>query len=97
MLIAGALEEAEALHSLGLPPEAPVLKAIGVKELIAYLKGEGDLDGAVVAAKASTRRYAKRQATWFRHQFRADYEIYTKYSEALLQKLFPKIRHFLLT
>jgi tRNA dimethylallyltransferase len=44
----------------------PSCKAIGAKELILHLKGELDLTDAVEAAKVQSRRYAKRQRTWFR-------------------------------
>jgi tRNA dimethylallyltransferase len=68
MMAAGALEEAEALHARGLPPDLPVMKALGVAPLIGRLRGELDADEADALAKRDTRRYAKRQLTWFRHQ-----------------------------
>ena len=46
----------------------PVMKAIGVREFAAALAGEVTLAAATEQAKAATRRYAKRQATWLRHQ-----------------------------
>jgi tRNA dimethylallyltransferase len=63
-----ALGEAEALLRLGLPADLPVMKAIGVAELGAHLRGDITLDEAVAALKTETRRYAKRQMTWFRNQ-----------------------------
>ncbi len=66
MLRAGALEEARAL--MGLDPDLPVMKAIGVPELIAHLKGETTLDEARSQAKTATRNYIKRQLTWWRGQ-----------------------------
>lgn len=65
MLAAGALEEARAL----LPrwsPELPAAKAIGAAELVAHLQGAMTLDEAREAATVATRRFAKRQRTWFR-------------------------------
>jgi tRNA dimethylallyltransferase len=44
------------------------MKALGVPEFMSYLRGERDLKAAIAAAQTSTRRYAKRQLTWFRHQ-----------------------------
>jgi tRNA dimethylallyltransferase len=67
MVIKG-LAEVEALQRLGLAPDLPAMKAIGVPELIAHLKGDTSLDEAIAAIKTETRRYAKRQMTWFRGQ-----------------------------
>jgi len=64
----GGLAEVEALLALGLDGDLPVMKAIGVRELNAHLKGDISLDEAVAAIKTETRRYAKRQMTWFRNQ-----------------------------
>ncbi|HEY6995043.1 MAG TPA: tRNA (adenosine(37)-N6)-dimethylallyltransferase MiaA [Xanthobacteraceae bacterium] len=68
MLAAGALEEVRALGRRGLDPALPVMKAHGVPRLLRHLAGETDLATAVAEAKRDTRRYTKRQATWFRHQ-----------------------------
>jgi len=68
MLAAGALDEVRALLALDLAPSMPVMKAIGVPQLAALIRGEASLEEAVEAAKAATRQYAKRQSTWFRHQ-----------------------------
>ena len=48
------------------------MKAVGVPELLRHLRGEIALDEAIAAAQRATRRYAKRQMTWFRHQMTAD-------------------------
>jgi tRNA dimethylallyltransferase len=68
MLTAGALDEVRALASRRLDPALPAMKAHGAQWLIRHLNGEIDLAAAVEAAKRDTRRYTKRQATWFRHQ-----------------------------
>lgn len=72
MMGQGALEEVRRLDALArerdLAPDLPVLKALGVPELRRHLHGEIPLDEAVALAQQSTRRYAKRQVTWFRHQ-----------------------------
>ena len=68
MLAAGGLDEARALERLDLDPALPALKALGVPELRRHLAGELSLDEAAALARQSTRRYAKRQVTWFRHQ-----------------------------
>ena len=68
MLATGALDEVRALLELALDPDLPVMKAIGVSELSLHLAGELTLDDASVLAKTQTRRYVKRQMTWFRSQ-----------------------------
>ncbi|TMJ33856.1 MAG: tRNA (adenosine(37)-N6)-dimethylallyltransferase MiaA [Alphaproteobacteria bacterium] len=68
MLAAGAVEEVTRLRSRDLDPALPAMKAHGVPWLIRHLAGEIDLATAVAGAKRDTRRYTKRQATWFRHQ-----------------------------
>jgi tRNA dimethylallyltransferase len=68
MLAAGALEEVRALAGRHLDPTLPTMKAHGVPWLIRHLGGELGLDEAAEEGKRDTRRYTKRQATWFRHQ-----------------------------
>jgi tRNA dimethylallyltransferase len=68
MVAAGAVDEVRALLARGLPADRPVLKAVGVPPLSAYLDGEITLDAAVAAAQQDTRNYAKRQTTWFANQ-----------------------------
>lgn len=64
MMTRGALDEVERLMALGLPAGAPVLAALGVRPLMAHVRGELTKAAAVEAAKAETRRYIKRQETW---------------------------------
>ncbi|MFC3713129.1 tRNA (adenosine(37)-N6)-dimethylallyltransferase MiaA [Sphingoaurantiacus capsulatus] len=68
MLAEGALDEVAALAARHLPPALPVMKALGVPPLLRHLAGEIDLATAAANAKQDTRRYAKRQLTWFRNQ-----------------------------
>ncbi|HTT78931.1 MAG TPA: tRNA (adenosine(37)-N6)-dimethylallyltransferase MiaA [Stellaceae bacterium] len=72
MIRAGGLAEAAALLARGLDPELPAMKAVGLPELFAHLRGEIALDDAIAEGQRATRRYAKRQMTWFRHQMTAD-------------------------
>jgi tRNA dimethylallyltransferase len=67
MMEQGALGEVRALRALGLPPALPAMRAHGVPELSAFLDGTISLEEAAARAVAATRRYTKRQATWFRH------------------------------
>jgi tRNA dimethylallyltransferase len=68
MVEQGALAEVEALLARGLDPNLPVMRAIGVAELGAYLRKEQTLDQAIARGQQATRRYAKRQYTWFANQ-----------------------------
>lgn len=68
MMAAGALAEARALHARGLDRNLPAMKAVGLRPLLAHLDGEITLEEAVVQAKTDSRRYAKRQFTWFANQ-----------------------------
>ncbi|RVD11797.1 MAG: tRNA (adenosine(37)-N6)-dimethylallyltransferase MiaA [Mesorhizobium sp.] len=68
MLDKGALDEVKRLAALGLDPELPAMKAIGVRELQAAMAGEIGFPEAIERAKIATRQYSKRQTTWFRHQ-----------------------------
>jgi tRNA dimethylallyltransferase len=68
MVTAGALDEVRMLASRGLDPALPAMKAHGVPWLIRQLNGEISLEDAFVNTVMDTRRYAKRQLTWFRNQ-----------------------------
>lgn len=101
MMARGALAEARALAALGLSPDRPALKAVGVRELLAHLRGETTLEEAVKAAKTASRRYAKRQATWFRHQLPRNLVLTesaeSQQKESFSNKIFSFIREFVLT
>jgi tRNA dimethylallyltransferase len=101
MLAAGALDEVRALvtqvRDLGLDPGLPALKALGVADLMRHLAGEQSLAAATAAAKLATRRFAKRQSTWFRTQIDPNERLFEQFSESLNAKIFPKIRDFILT
>jgi tRNA dimethylallyltransferase len=68
MLAAGALDEVRALAARRLDPTLPAMKAHGVPWLIRHLNGEISLEDAAAGGVMDTRRYAKRQLTWFRNQ-----------------------------
>ena len=68
MIDQGAIYEVQALLDRGLNPALPAMKAVGVRELAAYLSGDLARDDAIAALKQATRNYAKRQLTWFRNQ-----------------------------
>jgi len=62
------ISEVRALLAHRLPVAAPVMRAIGVREIAAFLTGEMTRAEALAAGQAATRQYTKRQYTWFRHQ-----------------------------
>ena len=66
MLDEGGIEEARQLEARRLAPSLPVMLALGVGPLLRHLGGELSLEEAIVAGKAETRQYAKRQRTWMR-------------------------------
>lgn len=97
MLDQGAIEEVSALKARGLDRSLPVMRALGVPELIAYLEGEITLEEAETKACTATRRYAKRQNTWIRNQIVSKKSIESQYSESLLPGIFSFIRESGLT
>ncbi|MGH7095391.1 MAG: tRNA (adenosine(37)-N6)-dimethylallyltransferase MiaA [Stellaceae bacterium] len=97
MIAGGGLAEAAALAARGLAPDLPAMKAVGVPELMRHLRGETTLAEAVAAGQQATRRYAKRQMTWFRHQMVAELVLNEQFSESLLRRSRHFIDDFLLT
>jgi tRNA dimethylallyltransferase len=95
MVAAGALVEIEALA--GIDPDLPAMKALGIADFRRHLAGGITLEEAILLAQQATRRYAKRQMTWFKNQIIADYEVFTQYSEKLSPEIFSFIRQKLLT
>jgi tRNA dimethylallyltransferase len=64
----GLVEEVQALLDAGYGPGDPGMSGTGYREIAAHLAGETTLEAAVEEIRANTRRYARRQLTWFRHQ-----------------------------
>ena len=77
MVDQGAVEEVEALLDRDLDPDLPVMRAIGVPEIADWLDGQIDRAAMLAAGAQATRRYAKRQYTWFAHQPPADWPRFT--------------------
>lgn len=75
MMDGGAVAEVEALLAQALDPNLPAMKAIGVREIAAFLKNEISAAEAVELASIATRQYAKRQMTWFRNQLGDNWEV----------------------
>jgi len=102
MVAAGAVEEVRALLARNLPPEVPIIRAVGVPELSRHLSGELSLESALHEGQLASRRYAKRQMTWFRRQMPVSPSLAVRsfgaqFSESLLSEIFSFIRQSLLT
>ncbi|MCL6557599.1 MAG: tRNA (adenosine(37)-N6)-dimethylallyltransferase MiaA [Firmicutes bacterium] len=75
----GLVDEVRALLAGGYSPDLPSMRGLGYKEMILYLSGEISLEGAVELLKMNTRRFAKRQLTWFRRDARIKWLDIEKY------------------
>jgi tRNA dimethylallyltransferase len=73
MIASGLLDEVRTLLAAGFREAATAQQAIGYKELVAVLEGKRSLEEAVAEIKQSTRRYAKRQRTWFKRDPRIEW------------------------
>ena len=96
MIACGLVDEVRTLLQDGISPrkEGGAMQAIGYKEIVSALQGEICLDDAISLIKQGSRRYAKRQWTWFRRDERTQWFDWTTYdsSEALLESLYQKIQ-----
>lgn len=97
MLDEGALEEARFMAGLGLDPDLPAMKALGLRPLIRHIEGEISLEEAAELGKRESRAYAKRQETWFRTQMIAWNTFFEQYSERLNDKIFSFVDELGLT
>lgn len=68
MIAKGLLQEVNMLLSMGYSPSSISMQALGYKQILAYLDGKCSLQHAIEAIKQGSRRFAKRQITWFKHQ-----------------------------
>lgn len=90
MIEKGLIEEVEKLLSMGYTKDLVSMQGIGYKEIIKYMDGEYTLDEALEIIKRNSRRYAKRQITWFKrykdaHWFDVEKVDYTKLKKEILQ------------
>jgi tRNA dimethylallyltransferase len=92
MCAGGAIDEVRSLMTRQLDPGLPLMKALGVAPLMAFLRDEITQDEAKFIAKRDSRRYAKRQMTWIRNNFNAQIMLEKKYSESFYEKIFSLIR-----
>ncbi|MGB0935573.1 MAG: tRNA (adenosine(37)-N6)-dimethylallyltransferase MiaA, partial [Alphaproteobacteria bacterium] len=65
----GVVEEVKTLLEKSYKPEAPVMKALGVREISAYISGKISLEETKTLLALATGQFIKRQQTWFKNQF----------------------------
>ncbi len=94
MVERGVLSEIAGLAPLD--PSLPILKSVGAREFLAHITGQCSLAESVQAAQQATRHYAKRQATWFRHQM-TDARQFSKFYNPKDGEIYSFIRQILLT
>jgi len=96
MLKMGLLDEIKALLASGIPEKATAMQAIGYKEFVDALAGRSTLESAVAQVQQSSRRYAKRQLTWFRRNEKMHWLIRSQKEsgEEILQKARQVIWNF---
>lgn len=84
MLRAGLVAEVAGLLQRGIPPDCKPLQAIGYKEVVAYLQGSYGIDEMAELIKRNTRRFAKRQLTWFKKEPELQWVAYPENSASIL-------------
>ncbi len=87
MMQQGLLEEARRIYDAKYAPELPALRSIGYQQLFSYFDGECSLEQAVEQIKQDTRRFAKRQLTWFRRDLRIHWFDATEFDQCKEQIL----------
>ena len=97
MIEAGAFDEVKRLIGRNLDPGLPIMKVLGVRQISAYLRGDMGKADAIYQAKQDSRHYAKRQMTWLRNNFNAEFELNKKYSESFFEEIFANLRNNELT
>ncbi len=95
MVHGGGLAEVKALLARGLDKTLPLMKAVGLPPLMDYCEGHISLDTAIALGCRDTRRYAKRQMTWFNNQlqdnFCEDSGFGEQFSKSFIEKILSKI------
>ncbi|XDZ64810.1 tRNA (adenosine(37)-N6)-dimethylallyltransferase MiaA [Alphaproteobacteria bacterium LSUCC0684] len=91
MLENGAIDEARRFAARDLDPSLPLMKAVGLPPLLEFTRGLLSQEEAAQLACRDTRRYAKRQITWFRHQFSAMFCEKSRFGEQYSESFFDKI------
>lgn len=97
MVEMGVVDEVLALLGCEIAPDLPVMKALGVPQLAAFIRGDLRLEDAIAEGQKLSRNYAKRQLTWVRNQIHADHVLSAQYSESYRDEIFSFVHQFLLT
>ena len=97
MMAAGGLDEAARLLARHLDPGLPVMKAVGLRALLDHLAGAIPLERAVTLGRQATRRYAKRQTTWFRTQMSGQARMPDRYHAESKRESLALVERLLLT
>ena len=92
MIKQGLAAEVEILLNAGVKENSTAMQALGYKEMLPYLRGQCSLDETVKSIQQGSRRYAKRQLTWFRHQIKGHW---LSMDEMTVNEAAEKIRNFL--
>ena len=87
----GVVEEVERLGKKKYPLKTPIMKAIGVEEILSFLKGDISINKASDLIKFKTHQYAKRQITWINNQMITWNDINTQYSDKIIDKIIKKL------
>ena len=87
----GAVDEVIKLRERRLDNKLPVMKAVGVPQIIDYLDGKLSREDAIAEAQMQSRRYAKRQFTFFRNNFITNYTLNETYSKSMDLNFFSNI------
>ncbi len=93
MIADGLIEEVQGLLNQGYPRHCVALQSFGYKEIVDYLDGKQVLDSAIALLKQNTRRFAKRQLTWFRNDQRIEWVERSEFSsmDEIVNNLLAKI------
>lgn len=92
MLEKGWLKEVQDLLNRGVPQDSPALQGLGYKQLIMYLNKEISYEKAVEIIKRETRRYAKRQITWFKRENQIQWiDVTNKSKDEIILEILPSI------
>ncbi len=81
MMELGLLEEVRTIYNAGYSHNLPALQGLGYKQLLMHMRGEVTLEEAIELIKRETRRFAKRQLTWFRRDLRIQWLDITKFQD----------------
>jgi tRNA dimethylallyltransferase len=95
MFEAGFVEEVRGLLAQGVPPDAKPLGAIGYRHIISNLDKDPAWEDTIRVIQRDTRRYAKRQRTWFRRQANATWYGGTGNNKSINEEVHRKIQFFL--